>query len=52
MRIWKIYNNLWRLENEGKVKDVKVLNQNIVSPENAYNELTEKETVEFLKQIQ
>ena len=49
MRIWEIHRNLWRLENEGKVKDIKVLNGKIIEPENHYNKLTEEETVEFLK---
>lgn len=51
MRIWRIHSNLWRLENNGKVKDVKVLNRDIIEPENPHNKLTEEETIEFLKQI-
>lgn len=43
MYAYKIHHSLWRLSNNGKVKDVKVSFGKIVIPENPYNILTETE---------
>lgn len=43
MRIYKIHPSLYRVSNNGKVKDVKVAFGKIKEPENPYNILTETE---------
>lgn len=47
MRIYKVYEGLWRVANNGKVKDVKVIGDKIIPPENDYNILTPVEQMEM-----
>ena len=49
MRVYKVFRNLWRVSNNGKVKDVKVEFGEIVPPENPYNILTptEQQSIEM-----
>ena len=45
MRVYKIHNKLWRVANNGKVKDVIISNGEIVQHWNPYCWLTPTETM-------
>lgn len=51
MKVYQIHKTLYRISNNGKVKDVRVKGNKILEPSNSYNILTEEETVEILKHL-